>query len=156
MNVIVFASRKGGSGKSTLAAHIAAHVNASRRRTLLIDCDPQRSLTLWHRLRPASELALRDGTQGVSDIVRSARHEGFDWVFVDTPPNTSAVVTDAVHAATLVVIPARLTVFDIGRSGAEPLDRPKPSSRGGSFRARRRFRVPTDSDASVACRGTAE
>jgi len=28
-------------------------------------------------------------------------------------PNMSASVTDAIHAATLVVIPARLTVFDI-------------------------------------------
>jgi hypothetical protein len=34
-------------------------------------------------------------------------------VFIDTPPNMSAAVTDAIHAATLVVIPARLTVFDI-------------------------------------------
>jgi chromosome partitioning protein len=113
MNVIVFASRKGGSGKSTLATHLAAHVHASGQRALLIDCDPQRSLTLWHRLRPASELVLRDGTQGIGDIVRAARHERFEWAFVDTPPNTSAVVTDAVHAATLVVIPARLTVFDL-------------------------------------------
>jgi chromosome partitioning protein len=113
MNVIVFASRKGGSGKSTLAAHLAAHVGAGGRRALMIDCDPQRSLTLWHRLRPGTELALRDGAQGVGDIIRWARHEGFEWVFIDTPPNTSAAVTDAVHAATLVVIPARLTVFDL-------------------------------------------
>lgn len=113
MNVIVFASRKGGSGKSTLAAHVAAHVSTQGRRTLLLDCDPQRSLTLWHRLRTSSQLMMRDGTQGVGDIVKSARREGIPWAFIDTPPNTSAVVTDAIHAATLVIIPARLTVFDL-------------------------------------------
>jgi chromosome partitioning protein len=113
MNVIVFASRKGGSGKSTLAAHLAAHIHEPSRPVLLIDCDPQGSLTLWQSLRGGSEPPLRDGTGGVGDLVRAARREGYEWVFIDTPPNTSAVVTDAIHAATLVVIPARLTVFDL-------------------------------------------
>ena len=44
---------------------------------------------------------------------RAARRAGYHWVFVDTPPNTSGIVTDAVHSATLVIIPARLTVFDL-------------------------------------------
>jgi len=59
MNVIVFASRKGGSGKSTLAAHIAAHVHKATKPCLLIDADPQGSLTLWHKLRGTNEPAIR-------------------------------------------------------------------------------------------------
>ncbi|MBX6425794.1 MAG: ParA family protein [Variibacter sp.] len=113
MNVIVFASRKGGSGKSTLAAHLAALVHRSSRSCLLIDADPQSSLTLWHRLRGTGEPPLRDGTRGVSDIVRAARRERYEWVFIDTPPNRSPVVADAIRAATLVVIPARPTIFDL-------------------------------------------
>src|ERR1700688_1936912 len=58
MNVIVFASRKGGSGKSTLAAHLAAHVHKSTKPCLLIDADPQGSLTLWHKLRGTNAPAL--------------------------------------------------------------------------------------------------
>ena len=113
MNVVVFASRKGGSGKSTLAAHLAAHVHRAAPPVLLIDADVQGSLTLWQKLRESGEPALRNGTDGVGDVVRAAKREGYQWVLVDTPPNTSAVVTDAIHAATLVVIPARLTVFDL-------------------------------------------
>ncbi len=113
MNVVVFASRKGGSGKSTLAAHLAAHVHRAAPPVLLIDADVQGSLTLWQKLRESGEPALRNGTDGVSDVVKAAKREGYQWVLVDTPPNTSAVVTDAIHAATLVVIPARLTVFDL-------------------------------------------
>jgi chromosome partitioning protein len=79
----------------------------------MVDADPQGSLTLWHKLRGGLEPALCNGTEGVSDLVRAARRAGYQWVFVDTPPNTSAIVTDAVHAATLVIIPARLTVFDL-------------------------------------------
>jgi len=48
MNVIVFASRKGGSGKSTLTAHLAAQAARPSRGCLLIDADPQGSLSLWH------------------------------------------------------------------------------------------------------------
>jgi len=113
MNVIVFASRKGGSGKSTLTAHLAAQAHRPDRPVLMVDADPQGSLTLWHKLRGGLEPALCDGTEGVSDLVRAAKRAGYHWVFVDTPPNTSAIVTDAVHAAKLVIIPARLTVFDL-------------------------------------------
>ena len=113
MNVVVFASRKGGSGKSTLTAHLAAHAHRPERPVLMIDADPQGSLALWHKLRGGGEPPLCSGVDGVGDLVRAARRAGYEWVFVDTPPNTSAVVTDAVHAATLIVIPARLTVFDL-------------------------------------------
>jgi chromosome partitioning protein len=113
MNVIVFASRKGGSGKSTLTAHIAAHAHKSSRPCLLIDADPQGSLTLWHGLRGSGEPALKSGLRGISDIVKNAKRDGYEWVFVDTAPTVSAAVTDAIRSATLVVIPARPTVFDL-------------------------------------------
>jgi chromosome partitioning protein len=109
MNVIVFASRKGGSGKSTLAAHLAAHAYKPSRRVLLVDSDPQGSLTLWHKLRGNGEPPLVKGTEGVRELVTSAKRQGYEWVFIDTPPNMSAVVTDAIPAAT----PARLTLFDL-------------------------------------------
>src|SRR5215475_10650923 len=100
MNVIVFAARKGGSGKSTLAAHIAARAQKSSRRCLLIDADPQGSLTLWHGLRGTGEPVLKSGLRGVSEILKSAKRD-FDWAFIDTPPFMSNVVTDAIRAATL-------------------------------------------------------
>ncbi|MFL5127424.1 MAG: AAA family ATPase, partial [Microvirga sp.] len=65
MNVIVFASRKGGSGKSTLTAHLAAQAARPSRGCLLIDADPQGSLSLWHELRGSDRPALRRATRGV-------------------------------------------------------------------------------------------
>lgn len=112
MNVIVVASRKGGSGKSTLTAHLAAHSNKSSRPCLLIDADPQGSLTLWHGLRGTGEPALKSGLRGVADIVKAARSD-YEWAFIDTPPLMSAAVADAIRCATLVVIPTRPTVFDL-------------------------------------------
>jgi chromosome partitioning protein len=111
MNVLVFASRKGGSGKSTLTAHLAAHVH--KRSALLIDADPQGSLTLWHKLRDRDEIPLKAAQRGLGDIVKAAKRDGVEWVFVDTAPNMATSVTDAIRAATLVVIPCRPGVFDL-------------------------------------------
>ena len=113
MNVIVFASRKGGSGKSTLTAHLAAHANRPSRRCMLIDADPQGSISLWHKLRGTAEPQLRSGLRGIADTVEQARLDGVEWAFVDTPPNMSAAVTEAISTATLVIVPVRLAVFDL-------------------------------------------
>jgi chromosome partitioning protein len=113
MNVLAFASRKGGAGKSTLAAHLAVHIHASRRSCLLVDDDPQGSLTLWNELRAEYALPLKVVKRGISDIVKKAKKNGMEWVLVDTPSNGSASVVDAIEAATLVVIPCRPGLFDI-------------------------------------------
>jgi MinD-like ATPase involved in chromosome partitioning or flagellar assembly len=113
MNVIVFASRKGGSGKSTLAAHLAAHVHKATKPILLVDADPQGSLTLWHKLRGTNEPPIKTAVNSVSGSSRRRQRDGIEWVFIDTPPNLSAVVDDAIKNATMVIIPARPGVFDV-------------------------------------------
>jgi len=113
MNVIVFASRKGGTGKSTLAAHLAAHIHKATRPCLLVDADPQGSLTLWHRLRESGEPPLKNGLRGIGGILQAAERDGVEWVIVDTPPLMSPAVAEMIRAATLVVIPARPSVFDL-------------------------------------------
>ena len=86
MNVIVFASRKGGSGKSTLAAHLAAHAHKTLKSCLLVDADPQGSLSLWQRLRGTGEPPIKTAVRSVTEIVNAARRDGYEWVFIDTPP----------------------------------------------------------------------
>lgn len=113
MNVLVFASRKGGSGKSTLAAHLAAHIAKPSRPTLLIDADPQGSLSLWHELRGAENPVLRRGSRNMGEVVSAAANAGCGWALIDTPPNVSGPVLEALRLATLVIIPARPGVFDL-------------------------------------------
>ena len=113
MNVITFASRKGGAGKSTLTAHLSAFGHSSGRRCLIIDADPQGSLTLWHSLRNDKELPLHTAAQGIDRLIALAIVEGYEWVFIDTAPTMWVVVQEAIRAASLVVIPARPGFFDI-------------------------------------------
>jgi chromosome partitioning protein len=113
MNVITFASRKGGAGKSTLTAHLAAHAHRLGARCMVVDADPQGSVTLWHSMRTGGDIALRNAAHGVDRLLAHAMIEGYDWVFVDTPPTMWVVVGEAIRAATLVVIPARPGLFDL-------------------------------------------
>src|SRR5262249_38639739 len=63
MNVITLASRKGGAGKTTLTAHLAAFAHRQGHRCLVIDADPQGSLSLWHSRRPGGQPALASAAQ---------------------------------------------------------------------------------------------
>ena len=113
MNVITLASRKGGAGKSTLTAHLAACAWSNGYQCLLIDADPQGSLTLWHSQRGNRGPALETAARGIERAIAFAAIEGFEWVFIDTAPTTWLVVQEAIRAATMVVIPVRPGFFDL-------------------------------------------
>jgi chromosome partitioning protein len=113
MNVITLASRKGGVGKSTLTAHLASFAHLMGHRCMIVDADPQGSLTLWHSIRTNSGLTLENAAQGVNRILGSALINGYQWVFIDTAPTTWLVVQEAIRAATLVLIPVRPGFFDL-------------------------------------------
>ena len=113
MNVITLASRKGGAGKSTLTAQLAAQCQACGKRTLVIDADPQGSLSLWHSLRRDGALKLVTPERGLDRALAFAMIEGTDYVFIDTAPTMWVVVQEAIRVATLVLIPARPGFFDL-------------------------------------------
>jgi chromosome partitioning protein len=113
MEVVTLASRKGGAGKSTLTAHLAACAQAAGHRCLLIDADPQGSLTLWQSLRKDRQPPLQSAARGIDRALAFAAIDGYQWVFIDTAPTMWVVVQEAIRAATLVVIPARPGFFDL-------------------------------------------
>jgi cellulose biosynthesis protein BcsQ len=113
MNVITLASRKGGVGKSTLTAHLGAYAHLIGHRCMVVDADPQGSLTLWHSMRADNRLVLQNAAQGINRLVASALLNGYQWMFIDTAPTTWLVVQEAIRAATMVVIPVRPGFFDL-------------------------------------------
>lgn len=113
MNVITLVSRNTGAGKSTLAAHLAVAALATGHRCLLIDADPASPLMTWHGRRLHDAPVVRSAARGIKQALAAARLEGFDWVVIDTPAGSWRAASDAVQAATLVVIPARASRFDL-------------------------------------------
>ena len=83
------------------------------RRCLLIDEDPQGSVTLWNALRREAALPIKTVKRELADVLKKAKRRDVDWVFIDTPANVSVSVVDAIRAARLVIIPCRPGLLDI-------------------------------------------
>ena len=113
MNIITMASRKGGAGKSTLTAHLASFCHQAGNRCVVIDADPQGSVTLWHSLRADGQPPMRSGARGIERALASAMVEGYEWAFIDTAASMWVVAQEAIRAATLVLVPARPGFFDL-------------------------------------------
>jgi len=125
MRVIVVASQKGGVGKTTIAAHLAVYAGKpGQRRAVLIDTDPQGSLTEWWEAR-------REGLEqnGGLALVAVKREElasklvelddqGTAIAIVDTPPALTAEIEKVIAQADLVLIPARPSPHDLRAIGA--------------------------------------
>lgn len=116
---IAVASQKGGTGKTTLALNLAAGLQR-RGRTLVLDADPQASITHWATL---------GGNEGGLPEVRPLLPEtGFSaemarragechYLVVDCPPTLQAVnVTDILQSVDVVLVPIQPSPVDLWAS----------------------------------------
>lgn len=77
MKTIAVSVQKGGSGKTTTSANLAAAITAQGKRVLLIDNDPQSSLTLYCNLKQGKTITdVYRGNAAVQEIVQ-------DWHGID-------------------------------------------------------------------------
>src|SRR3954452_14613860 len=105
MKTLALLSQKGGSGKSTLAVHLAVIAQATGRRTVIIDLDPQRSAAGWWETRTADTPEMGEATPGdLRAVLDAARDDGVDLAVVDTRPSAGADAAAAAAVADLVLI----------------------------------------------------
>ena len=120
MKTLVLASQKGGSGKTTLAAHIAvaAEVN-NESSSVLIDMDPQGSLSEWWNSRKKSSPALASTSLiDLPEKLLSLKKAGFSLAIIDTPPAITTAIRDVIKLADLVLIPTRPSPHDLRAVGS--------------------------------------
>jgi chromosome partitioning protein len=90
---IAVLNRKGGVGKSTTAAHLAQGLAIAGRRVILIDCDPQGSLSTMLGVQPESTLShVLRGAQNASESLTAAR----DGLFLLAADSTLSEAADVV------------------------------------------------------------
>lgn len=115
MQILVLASQKGGSGKSTLAASLAVAAYEAGERVVVVDLDPQKSLTSWGALRSASGIVFR--TVAPDDfnqwVVRTRRIPAVSLCIVDTPGTFGPGVDVALGHANCALVPVRASVLDL-------------------------------------------
>lgn len=120
MKILVLASQKGGAGKTTLAAHLA--VVAAQKESIpvvLIDTDPQGSLTAWWNSREAETPAL--ASANLSDLpakLEALKDAGFKLAIIDTPPAITEAIRKVVKLADFVLIPTRPSPHDLRAVGS--------------------------------------
>ncbi|WP_409562699.1 AAA family ATPase [Hyphomicrobium sp. MC8b] len=123
MRTIVLAASKGGVGKTTLTAALAA-VAAQSEKVAVIDLDPQQSLARWIELRQhypgkAKSPVLFKDFEDLAAAVEKIRAQGYDWLFIDTPPALMTHILPAIRTADLVLIPATPSPLDV--EAVEPI-----------------------------------
>lgn len=114
MPTIVIASPKGGAGKSTTAIVLGTELAHAGAEVILIDCDPNGSLTLWAERAPLPQrISVLSGI-GESEIVRTIKQHDNDGrlIIVDLEGVASRLVSRAISQADLVVTPMRATTLD--------------------------------------------
>jgi chromosome partitioning protein len=115
MKTLVILAQKGGSGKTTLAVHMAVCAARQKRRTALIDIDPQGSAFNWNESRDEGRKldAAKAEAGQIPALLQQAKDGGIDLAIIDTAPHSDSAAAIAAQYADLVLIPCRPARFDL-------------------------------------------
>lgn len=115
MKILALVTQKGGSGKSTLAANLAVAAGEAGETVFALELDRQGTLSRWISRREADAPGFdRVGTEGQLDgALATLAKQGFSLVIIDTPGTDTPLVTAAIRAADLCLIPTRPTPADL-------------------------------------------
>jgi chromosome partitioning protein len=120
MKVIAITSQKGGTGKTTLSGHLAVQAErAGMGPVVMIDCDPQGSLTNWWNYRQVeTPILVQTSLAKLAEDIESLRESGVQLVIIDTPPAITWTIVNVIKLADLVVIPVRPSPHDLAATGS--------------------------------------
>lgn len=113
-----FMTGKGGSGKSTGATNFAVYLASLNRRVLLLDFDPQSSLTGWFGLREEEDrlanplTVLSHGNNNIDDVMSASNFDQFDEVILDSPGSDNHNYRSMLKYVDFCVMPVLSGGFD--------------------------------------------
>jgi chromosome partitioning protein len=116
--VVAMSQQKGGAGKTTLAIQLAMAWRTSGKRVVILDVDPQGSLSAWYSLRtrllgPDDALSVKTLSGWRLGNELSAAKRAADHVLIDTPPHAETDARTAIRLADLTILPIQPTMLDL-------------------------------------------
>ncbi len=175
MHVLVCASRKGGGGKTVCARHLSVSGLRDGYKVAIIDLDPMAGLTRWWRRRAEDALDLVDlapdeprdtadqrqaaataAASRLAGAIPSLVKAGHDILVIDTPPSADRIVSFAIAAADLVLVPVRPSPDDLDAVG-ETVDLIAAAKKPMVFvvnAATRKARLTSDAAIALSQHGT--
>lgn len=120
MHIVAVTSQKGGTGKTTLSGHLSVQAERSGAGpVVMIDCDPQGSLTNWWNMREIdTPVLVQTSLPTLADDLVALREAGVQLVFIDTPPAITWTIVNVIKLADIVVIPVRPSPHDLAATGS--------------------------------------
>jgi chromosome partitioning protein len=118
MRVVSVINQKGGAGKSTTVMNLAA-VAAEHSKVLVVDVDPQKSVTGWattaEKLPEDRQLPFDVVSETDPTLLKRIRDLDYDTVFVDTPGNleNQKVLETVIENSDFVIMPSEPTALAI-------------------------------------------
>jgi chromosome partitioning protein len=117
MAIIAVLGRKGGIGKSTIAGNLAGEFAAMGHSVVVLDADPQHSLSAWASLGQGIlsrcvEKVKADSAAALEARARKAE-KAAGLVLIDTPPGIPETAYQAALAADLVLLPCGPSPLDL-------------------------------------------
>lgn len=114
MKKIAVLSQKGGSGKTTIALNLGVAASLNKKKSVIIDIDPQISITQWGDTRKKENpTVISVQASRLSNTLQVCLDNKVDFVFIDTAPHAEQSALLAARQADLVIIPCKPSIIDI-------------------------------------------
>jgi len=120
--VIVIGGEKGGTGKSTILSNIVVARAMSGKQVLIVDTDPQCSITGWAAIREESDIkpsisciALRVNKGNVDEFTKKIESlaQKYDDIFIDTGGRDSVELRISMVLADMMLSPTQASQYDL-------------------------------------------
>lgn len=115
MRRIVLVQQKGGAAKTTLCVHLAVASEQGGSKTAIVDTDPQASAAqVWGQARGGTAPPVAQSLAAeLREVLQAAEADGFQVVFIDTPPHTAPAIELIARSVDLAIVPVQPSVLDV-------------------------------------------